>query len=161
VLLGATLASSAPLIRLGRWEINRYPGAPFVDALDALRALRKAQAANPPGLPANVLASQLRLHQDELNEVLETLSGMGLATRTPEDNWVLTCDAQKTSMAPVVDHFLLDRAQPRVRNDPEILRVASAVISQQNTPTLEEVCGEAQNTENGIAPILQLEANKK
>ncbi|MPT39695.1 MAG: YihY family inner membrane protein, partial [Achromobacter sp.] len=161
VLLGATLASSAPLIRLGRWEINRYPGAPFVDALDALRALRKAQAATPPGLPANVLAAQLRLHQDELNEVLETLSGMGLATRTPEDNWVLTCDARQTSMAPVVDHFLLDRTQSRVRNDPEILRVASAVISQQNTPTLEEVCGEAQNTENGIAPILQLEANKK
>jgi len=64
-------------------------------------------------------------------------------------------------LAPVVDNFLLDRTQRRIRDDPEILRVASAVISQQNTPTLEEVCGEAQNTENGIAPILQLEANKK
>lgn len=160
VLLGAILASSAPLIRLGRWAINRYPGAPFVDAVDALRTLRQAQATNPPGLPANVLAAQLRLHQDELNEVLETLAEMGLATRSPEGLWVLTCDARQTSMAPVVDHFLLDRSQPRVRNDPEILRVASAVISQQNAPTLEEVCGEAQNTENGIAPILQLEAKK-
>ncbi len=160
VLLGAILASSAPLIRLGRCDINRYPGAPFVDAVDALRTLRQAQATNPPGLPANVLAAQLRLHQDELNEVLETLAEMGLATRSPEGLWVLTCDARQTSMAPVVDHFLLDRSQPRVRNDPEILRVASAVISQQNAPTLEEVCGEAQNTENGIAPILQLEAKK-
>ncbi|KRC82931.1 ribonuclease BN [compost metagenome] len=161
VLLGATLASSAPLIRLGRWEINRYPGASFVDALDALRALRKAQATRPSGLSANALASQLRLHQDELNEVLESLSAMGLATRSPEDNWMLTCDARETSMAPVVDRFLLDRSQPRVRNDPEILRVASSVISQQNAPTLEELCGEAQNTQNGIAPVLQLEANKK
>ncbi|MNK54000.1 ribonuclease BN [compost metagenome] len=161
VLLGATLASSAPLIRLGRWEINRYPGASFVDALDALRALRKAQATRPSGLSANALASQLRLHQDELNEVLESLSAMGLATRSPEDNWMLTCDARETSMAPVVDRFLLDRIQPRVRNDPEILRVASSVISQQNAPTLEELCGEAQNTQNGIAPVLQLEANKK
>lgn len=160
VLLGAILASSAPLIRLGRWEINRYPGAPFVDAVDALRTLRQAQTANPPGLPANLLAAQLRLHQDELNEVLETLAEMGLATRSPEGLWVLTCDARKTSMEPVVDRFLLDRGQPRVRNDPEILRVASAVISQQNAPTLEEVCGEAQNTENGIAPVLQLEAKK-
>ncbi len=160
VLLGAILASSAPLIRLGRWEINRYPGAPFVDAVDALRALRQAQTGNPPGLPANLLAAQLRLHQDELNEVLETLAEMGLATRSPEGLWVLTCDARKTSMAPVVDHFLLDRGQARVRNDPEILRVAAAVISQQNAPTLEEVCGEAQNTENGIAPVLQLEAKK-
>ena len=161
VLLGATLASSAPLIRLGRWEINRYAGAQFVDALDALRALRRVQTSNPPGMPANVLASQLRLHQDELNEVLETLTTMGLVTRSPEDNWMLTCDARETSMAPVVDNFLLDRNQARVRDDPEILRVASAVISQQNTPTLEELCGEAQNTENGIAPLLQLEANKK
>ena len=161
VLLGATLASSAPLVRLGRRKINRYAGATFVDALDALRALRKAQVgAQQRGLPASVLASQLRLHQDELNEVLESLSGMGLATRTPEDNWVLTCDARQTSMAPVVDHFLLDRNQSRVRNDPEILRVAAAVFSEQNTPTLEEVCGEAQNTENGIAPVLQLEAKK-
>lgn len=161
VLLGATLASSAPLIRLGRWEINRYPGAQFVDALDALRALRHVQTSNPPGMPANLLASQLRLHEDELNEVLETLTAMGLVTRSPEDIWMLTCDARETSMAPVVDNFLLDRNQPRVRDDPEILRVASAVISQQNTPTLEELCGEAQNTENGIAPLLQLEANKK
>lgn len=161
VLLGATLASSAPLIRLGRWEINRYPGAQFVDALDALRALRRVQSANPPGMAANALASQLRLHQDELDEVLETLTSMGLVTRSPEDNWILTCDARETSMAPVVDRFLLDRSQARVREDPEILRVASAVISQQNTPTLEELCAEAQNTENGIAPLLQLEANKK
>ncbi|MGE8589025.1 MAG: hypothetical protein ACN6OD_06450, partial [Alcaligenes sp.] len=102
-----------------------------------------------------------RLHQDELNDVLEKLSAMGLATRSPEDLWVLTCDARETSMAPVVDNFLLDRDQSRVRNDPEILRVASTVISQENAPTLEELCGEAQNTENGIAPLLQLEANKK
>ncbi|WP_043518815.1 YihY family inner membrane protein [Achromobacter arsenitoxydans] len=161
VLLGATLASSAPLIRLGRWKINRYPGAPFVDALDALRALRKAQLSKIDGLSPNALAAQLRLHQDELNEVLESLSTMGLVTRSPDDKWMLTCDARETSMAPVVDHFLLDRRQQRVRNDPDILRVAASVDSQQNSPTLEELCGEAQNTGNGVAPILQLEANKK
>ncbi|CAB3726555.1 MULTISPECIES: YihY family inner membrane protein [Achromobacter] len=161
VLLGATLASSAPLIRLGRWHINRYPGASFVDALDALRALRRAQLSTPGGVAANTLASELRLHQDELNEVLETLSKMGLATRSPEDNWMLTCDARETSLAPVVDRFLLDRSQSRVRNDPDILRIASSVNSPQTTPTLEELCGEAQNTGNGVAPVLQLEANKK
>ncbi len=161
VLLGATLASSAPLIRLGRWHINRYPGASFVDALDALRALRRAQLSTPGGVSASLLASELRLHQDELNEVLETLSAMGLATRSPDDNWMLTCDARETSLAPVVDRFLLDRSQPRVRNDPSILHIASSVNSPQATPTLEELCGEAQNTGNGVAPVLQLEANKK
>ncbi|WP_238927893.1 YihY family inner membrane protein [Achromobacter xylosoxidans] len=161
VLLGATLAASAPLIRLGRWEFNRYPGAPFVDALDVLRALRRAQPLTPPGLPANVLASRLKLHQDELNDVLETLGDMGLATRSPDHLWVLTCDARETSLAPVVDRFLLDRGQPRVRNDAEILRVAAAVISRENAPVLEELCREAQNTGNDVAPVLQLEANKK
>ena len=132
-----------------------------MDALDVLRVLRRAQSESPPGLAANRLASGLKLHQDELNEVLERLSDMGLITRSPDDLWVLTCDARETSLAPVVDRFLLDRGQPRVRDDAEILKVASAVISQQNTPTLEELCGEAQNTGNGIAPVLQLEANKK
>lgn len=160
VLLGATLAASAPLIRLGRWEFNRYPGAPFVDALDVLRTLRRAQSGTPPGLSANLLASRLKLHQDELIEVLETLSNMGLATRGSDRLWVLTRDARETSLAPVVDRFLLDRGQPRVCNDGAILRVAAAVISQENTPTLEELCAQAQNSENTAVPVSQREANK-
>ena len=134
VLLGATLAASAPLIRLGRWEINRYPGAAYVDALDALRALRRAQAANPPGLAASALARQLRLHQDELNAVLETLNDMGLIARSTEGNWMLACDARQTSMTPVVERFLLDQTRPRVRNDAEILRVAASVLAASRCP---------------------------
>ena len=159
VLLGATLAASAPLIRLGRWEINRYPGAAYVDALDALRALRRAQAANPPGLTASALARQLRLHQDELNAVLETLNDMGLIARSTEGNWILACDARQTSMAPVVERFLLDQTRPRVRNDAEILRVAASVLGQP-APTLEDLCQEAQNTENEVVPVLGTEARK-
>ena len=42
VLLGATLAASAPLIRLGRWEINRYPARPT-----SMRWTRCARCAAP------------------------------------------------------------------------------------------------------------------
>ena len=161
VLLGATLAASAPLIRLGRWEINRYPGAAFVDALDALRALRRNQTAGGAGLPSSSLAARLRLHQDELLAVLEELSDMGLATRTQNDHWVLTCDARETSLAPVVDHFLIDRSRPRVRDDAAIVRVASSVLCGEDAPTLEDLCQEAQNTENTVAALLQWEAKKK
>ena len=160
VLLGATLAASAPLIRLGRWEINRYPGAAYVDALDALRALRRAQAANPPGLAASALARQLRLHQDELNAVLETLNDMGLIARSTEGNWILACDARQTSMTPVVERFLLDQTRPRVRNDAEILRVAASVLGGLPAPTLEDLCQEAQNTGNEVVPALGTEARK-
>ena len=133
VLLGATLAASAPLIRLGRWEINRYPGAAYVDALDALRALRRAQAANPPA-GGQRPGRQLRLHQDELNAVLETLNDMGLIARSTEGNWMLACDARQTSMTPVVERFLLDQTRPRVRNDAEILRVAASVLAASRCP---------------------------
>ena len=49
VLLGATLAASAPLIRLGRWEINRYPARPT-----STRWTRCARCAapRPPTRPA-------------------------------------------------------------------------------------------------------------
>ena len=123
-----------------------------------MRALRRAQAANPPGLTASALARQLRLHQDELNAVLETLNDMGLIARSTEGNWILACDARQTSMAPVVERFLLDQTRPRVRNDAEILRVAASVLGSQ--PTLEDLCQEAQNTENEVVPVLGTEARK-
>ena len=158
VLLGATLAASAPLIRLGRWEINRYPGAAYVDALDALRAPRPGR--QPARLAASALARQLRLHQDELNAVLETLNDMGLIARSTEGNWMLACDARQTSMTPVVERFLLDQTRPRVRNDAEILRVAASVLGGQPVPTLEDLCQEAQNTGNEVVPALGTEARK-
>ena len=142
VLLGATLAASAPLIRLGRWEINRYRARPT--SMRWTRCARcRAQAANPPGLAASALARQLRLHQDELNAVLETLNDMGLIARSTEGNWMLACDARQTSMTPVVERFLLDQTRPRVRNDAEILRVAASVLGGQPVPTLEDLCQEA------------------
>ena len=35
----------------------------------------------------------------------KTLGDMGLATRSPDHLWVLTCDARETSLAPVVDRL--------------------------------------------------------
>ena len=137
VLLGATLAASAPLIRLGRWEINRYPGAAYVDALDALRALRRAQAANPPGLTASALARQLRL-QDELNAVLETLNDMGLIARSTEGNWILACDARQTSMTPVVERSCWTRPA-RACATPKSCGWRRPSWGQP-APTLEDLC---------------------
>ncbi|MEN6165806.1 YihY family inner membrane protein [Bordetella pertussis] len=162
VLFGATVAASAPLIRLGRWEINRHAGAPFIDALGVLRVLHAAQGSRPAGRSANALAKRLRLHHDELNAVLEALEDIGLVARTAEQRWVLTCDPRTTTLEPVFDRFLLDRGQPRLRDEPEIAAVAAGVLGQGPDPTLADLAGVAQNTDIGpAAAVLQLETGKK
>ena len=127
VLLGATLAASAPLIRLGRWEINRYPGAAYVDALDALRAAPRPgrQPARPDGQrPGQAVAAapgraERRARNPERHGPDRAQHGRQLDTglRRPPD-----LDGA------VVERFLLDQTRPRVRNDAEILRVAASVL---------------------------------
>src|SRR5690606_15100075 len=68
VLFGATIAASLPLIRLGRWEIDRRPGAAFIDAVEVLRVLYAARGNRPAGRSTRALASRLSLHYDELAE---------------------------------------------------------------------------------------------
>jgi len=162
VLFGATVAASAPLIRLGRWEINRSPGAPFIDALAVLCALHAAQGMRPAGRSASALAKRLHLHHDELNAVLEKLENLGLAARTAEQRWILACDPRSTTLEPVFDNFLLDRHQPRLRDDPQVVQAAAAVLGQDGgqAPTLEELAGLAHNTPVGLAAIVPLEAGK-
>lgn len=161
VLFGATIAASLPLIRLGRWEINRAPGAAFIDALGVLRTLCGALGHTPPGCSANQLSSGLHLHHDELNSVLEELAEQGMVARTQEQRWILACDPHTTSMGPLFDRFLLDRGQPRLREAPEILDVASTLLNRGSTPTLEDLMLERHNTVNGSADILKIEAVKK
>lgn len=148
VLLGATLAASLPLVRLGRWEINRHPGAAYVDAINTLLALRDSLGLPPGGLSSHALASKLQLHQDELNEVLDILNDMGLVTRSADQRWVLTCDPHTTSLEPIFDRFLLDRDQAPVRDNPEILKSIKSILCDEAAPTLEELPRQAQNTQN-------------
>jgi len=166
VLFGATLAASLPLVRLGRWEINRRAGASYIDALGVLRLLRQAQGAGSQGRTAAALARQLRLHHDELNDVLEQLQDMGLVACTSEHRWLLAADPHSTSLAPIFDRFLLDRGQDRLRHDPQVAAAAAAVLAGR-APSLEELAGQAHNISNDAAPqrpaaaIVTLEAGKK
>ncbi|ANN66499.1 YihY family inner membrane protein [Bordetella bronchialis] len=160
VLFGATVAASLPMIRVGRWDINREPGAAFIDAVDVLRTLYRYMGSNPPGRSATQLAVDLHLHHDELNAVLEALADLGMVVRTQEQRWVLACDPRRVALAPLFDRFLLERGQKRLRQAPEILRVARAILSAEGTPTLEDLMQEAQNS-SGSADILKIEAVKK
>lgn len=146
ILFGATVAASAPMIRLGRWEINREAGATFVDALGVLEALVRAQGMGPAGRSSNHLSRQLCLHHDELNDVLEALSDMGLVARTADQRWVLACDPRDTPLDGVADRFLLDRTRRRVREDPRIERIAARLLQRDNIPTLADLVQLSHNT---------------
>ncbi|ARP81075.1 hypothetical protein CAL12_09620 [Bordetella genomosp. 8] len=161
VLFGATVAASLPMIRVGRWDINREPGATFIDAVEVLRCLYRNMGNNPPGRSASRLAVDLHLHHDELNAVLEALADLGMVVRTQEQRWILACDPRRASLAPLFDRFLLDRQQGRLRESPEILRTARAILTTNAAPTLEDLMQEAQNTGNGSADVVKIEAVKK
>jgi len=154
VLFGATVAASVPLIRLGRWEINRSPGAPYIDAMAVLRSLYAAQGRHPPGRSTSSLAKRLHLHHDELNDVLEKLEQTGSIARTAEQRWILADDSRNISLASVVDHFLIDRQQPRLQDDPQIMVVAATALAGHTPHTLEELTQLAHNTPmDAAAPV--------
>ncbi|OZI36341.1 hypothetical protein CEG14_15150 [Bordetella genomosp. 1] len=148
ILFGATVAATAPMIRMGRWDINRAAGAAFIDALGVLETLVRAQGTLPAGRSSNHLSRLLRLHQDELNDVLEALNSLGMVARTAEQRWVLACDPRDTSLAPLADRFLLDRNQRRVREDPRIETLAQRLLQRDNAPTLADLIELSHN--NGI-----------
>lgn len=128
-LFGATLAASLPLIRMGRWETVRHPGAAFVDALSILRALAVARDRNPPGLSTIALRARLNLHHDELMVVLDTLASIGYIARigdagSARERWAMVCDPTVATLEPVVEKLLLDRKP--LAGDPALLRAVNA-----------------------------------
>ncbi|MYZ46100.1 YihY family inner membrane protein [Schauerella aestuarii] len=139
ILLGATIAASLPLIRLGRWDVDRHPGAALIDGLGALRLLYEAQGTAMPDRGIDQLARDLRLHYDELNRVMETLESYNLVARTQDNRWILACDPHKTSLAPLFDALLLDRRQKRILEDPSAVRLAQAALSGQTDVTLAQL----------------------
>src|SRR5690606_34868088 len=123
VLFAATVSASLPLIRLGRHGANRRPGAPFIDAINALRILMEARGKIPPGLSTRAMLARLRLDHDELIEVLEALAAIGYVVRVGDgskERWAMVCDPDHASLGPVFDQLLLDRNQPVLRQDPAL-----------------------------------------
>lgn len=142
VLFGASLAASLPMIRMGRWNVSRRTGAPFIDAVGVLRALYAVRGQIPAGLTGRALANTLRLHPDELIDVLKCLTSLGLVARgrsRGDDIWVLSCDPQTTTLAPLVDCFLIDRSQRRLANEPELLQSLGPLLVGEKGATLDQI----------------------
>ena len=121
VLFSATVSASLPLIRFGRREVHRRPGAGFVDALEILASLLARRGAVPPGLSTRALRAKLHAHHDEIMAVLDVLEDLGYVARLGEgrkERWALVCDPQRASLGPVLDRLLIDRNQPLLTDQP-------------------------------------------
>lgn len=134
ILVGATVAATLPDIRQRRWALHHYAGASFVDAVQVLHALWKTQALAIPGLSLASLSEQLELHHDELREVLKALKDLDYVVDTKDqksDLWVLACDQREATLDALVDAMVIDRKQPGLHEQPQLL---AALALSLNTP---------------------------
>ncbi|MFA7680401.1 MAG: YihY family inner membrane protein [Pigmentiphaga sp.] len=146
ILLGAILAASLPLIRMGRWVPNKRAGDAFIDALAILRALYEVQGAPSPGLSLKALHQSLNLDYDELMDVFDALAELGYVARIGEEGsaterWALVCDPQTAPLGPIMDKLLLDRSYLASLAD-EHLRQAVEAACEDRSRSLAEVLAE-------------------
>lgn len=134
VLVGATVAAILPSIRQRRWALEHYTGDQFIDSLRVLHVLWEAQTKNScPGCSLATLCEQLQLHQDETSSVLKQLKDLGYVADTMENDdqvWVLACDQRNADLGPLLDAMLVDRQQPGMRGNHELLDAIAVTLTQ-------------------------------
>ena len=106
VLTGAIFTAMLPAFR-SKPERHRVTGEALADALGVLGALARAHASGRV-VPLNVLARDLRLLPDRVEEILERAKALGWAARTEKDRWVLARDAASISLGDVYRMFVFD-----------------------------------------------------
>ncbi len=106
VLTGAIFTAMLPVFR-AKPERHRVPGEELADALGVLGALARAHREGR-SVRLNVLARQLRLLPDRVEQILERATALGWAARTDRDGWVLTRDATTIQVAEVYRAFVFD-----------------------------------------------------
>ncbi|TEA70330.1 YihY family inner membrane protein [Allopusillimonas ginsengisoli] len=134
ILVGATVAAILPSIRQRRWALEHYTGDQFIDSLRVLRVLWETQANNPcPGCSIVQLCERLQLHQDETASVLKQLKDLGYVVDTLENDdqvWVLACDQRSADLGPLLDAMLVDRKQPGMHGNRELLDAIAITLTQ-------------------------------
>lgn len=124
ILLGATITALLPALRQRRWALQHYIGAPFVDGVRVLHVLWQAWRANAPGRETAELCEALGLHQDELDNVLHELKRLGYVVNTQDDDvevWIMACDPAQAELQPLINAWLIDRAQPGLDSEPQLV----------------------------------------
>ncbi|CAJ0713860.1 hypothetical protein LMG6871_00916 [Ralstonia edaphis] len=140
-LLGATIASTLPIIRQGYWQRRTFPGSEFFDALGVLLLLYRAREQAPRTVAERDIGRRLQLEADYLVDLLTKLKALHLIGKLQQDrgetHWALLCDAHTTTLRPLYEKLVL--------NLPRLPRTAlarhlddtRALVSQLQNPALD------------------------
>ncbi|MCO5411131.1 YihY family inner membrane protein [Ralstonia mojiangensis] len=162
-LLGATIASTLPIIRQGYWQRRTFPGSEFFDALGVLLLLYRAREQAPRTVAELDIGRRLQLEADYLVDLLTKLKALHLIGKLQQDrgetHWALLCDARTTTLRPLYERLVL--------NLPRLPRTAlarhlgdtRALVSQLQNPALDATLESIFTTgERGVAAAAQAAA---
>jgi len=162
-LLGATIASTLPVIRQGYWQRRTFPGSEFFDALGVLLLLYRAREQAPRTIAERDIGRRLQLEADYLVDLLTKLKTLHLIGKLQQDrgdaHWALLCDAHTTTLRPLYEKLVL--------NLPRLPRTAlarhlgdtRALVSQLQNPALDATLESIFKTgERGVAAAVQAAA---
>jgi len=111
-LLGATIASTLPIIRQGYWQRRTFPGSEFFDALGILLLLYRAREQAPRTVAEQEIGRRLQLEADYLADLLAKLKALHLVGKLQQDrgeaHWALLCDARATTLRPLYEKLVLN-----------------------------------------------------
>lgn len=113
VLVGATFTATLPDFRKRNLHSLNQVGAPFLSAVNMLYCLWLHRGEQPVGIDVDQIADQLNVDVNSLEPVLIKLKRIGYVANTPvggHEHWVLACDPDQATLAPVIDILLLKRS---------------------------------------------------
>ncbi|CUA81847.1 MULTISPECIES: YihY family inner membrane protein [Gulbenkiania] len=132
VLAGAVLTASLSYWEGAAWKRRLEPRRRFLDAVEVLLLLDKAQE-NGWALTPRDLRRQVKVGYDELGMVLDKLAAQGWVQRGPRDSWVLM---RKLSTIRLLDVFRLFVFRAEPERDDEIGQALEGLLSPM-TDTLD------------------------
>lgn len=111
-LVGATITSILPSLRMGHFQYPQFPGSDLLDGLTLLHLLNEDREAGRGGLTQTELARTMRTGLEHTRDLLGNLERMGwigrITSQPPKERWVLLTNPARTSLAPLVAQLALN-----------------------------------------------------
>ena len=105
VIFGAVVVASLPEWRDGAGQARPVPGSDFFDALQILKILWRAHSSGEiVVLPELLAAATVRI--DQVENILDTMTGAGWVSRTAPSGWVLHRDPTSITVEDVYRLFV-------------------------------------------------------
>jgi membrane protein len=125
ILFGAAIAATLPMLRSTRFADERRAGNRFLTAVALLRVLlqARAQGTDDGRVAAMALARSVRFPEDGVERLLVELEDLGYVSRLDgahAGKWLLTCDAERTALAPLFARLAVDPQNSLLAAQPEI-----------------------------------------